>query len=300
MRIKLKKGKQKELIVLAKNNKTWKQLSELSNHKPEYIRIDLKSENRLISEELYHTLCNSVGKNFDKYIEKKLKDNWGQSKGGQISKGKTITDISFPKYSKKLAELYGVMLGDGNSNRTKGYKIGTYMIRIIGDSNLDKEYHINYLKPLMENLFKIEVKVGKYKSNAIHLTIHSKLIVEFFEKIGFPPGNKIKNNLPIPSWIKSDKDYLCACLRGIYDTDGGIYNLNNQNTHQIAFTNHNYVLLNDVRNSLLSLGICPSKIINNRRIYLTKKSELIKFLNLIGFRNPRHSKKVKMFNIKAP
>lgn len=50
------------------------------------------------------------------------------------------------------------MLGDGNSNRTKGHKIGTYMIRIVGHSELDKEYLMDYVKPLIERLFDIAVK----------------------------------------------------------------------------------------------------------------------------------------------
>ena len=72
--------------------------------------------------------------------------------------------INFTKDSEKLAEFYGIMLGDGNSNRVKDYKIGTYVIRIVGDSKFDRDYLVNYVKPLVEGLFKIKAKIRKFKS----------------------------------------------------------------------------------------------------------------------------------------
>jgi hypothetical protein len=297
MRIRLCKGKQRELIFLAKGERTWIDLAKSLGLNEFYIRHELRNEKRTLSEEVFKRLSDIAGVDFGEFVLERLEDNWGRIKGGKISEGRTIRDIVFPKYSKEFAEFYGVMLGDGNSNRTKGVGIGTYMIRVIGDLNLDREYHINYLKPLMENLFGLKVKVGRNKNNAMHLTIHSKLVVEFLEKQEFPPGDKIRNEVSIPSWIKDNRDYLCACLRGIYDTDGGIYQLNNQTTCQIAFTNHNKKLLKDVRDSLIKLGIVPSKIVAGRRVYITKKSELQKFLKLIGFSNLRHSKKIEMFNL---
>ena len=39
------------------------------------------------------------------------------------------------------------------------------------------------------------------------------------------------------------------------DTDGSVYKITGQNSHQINFSNRNRFLLNDVRNSLIYLGI---------------------------------------------
>lgn len=297
MRVRLHEGKQRELIFAAKGEKTWVGLAIDLGINEFYLRYELRNEKRLLSERLFDRLSDIAGVDFGEFVLEKLDDNWGRVKGGKISKGRTIQNIIFPRYSKEFAEFYGAMLGDGNSNRIKGYRIGTYMIRITGDSNLDREYHVNYLKPLMEDLFGLRVKIGMCKGNAMHLTIHSKLVVEFLEREGFPPGNKIENGVSIPFWIRKNRDYLSACLRGIYDTDGGIYQLNNQATCQIAFTNHNKKLLGDVREALIFLGMNPSKIVSGRRIYLTKKSELQKFLKEIGFSNSRHFDKVKMFGL---
>ncbi|MBT3398034.1 hypothetical protein HOA55_02230 [archaeon] len=297
MRIKLVRGKQSELVSLAKVAKTWNTLAKMLGLSEVYVRHYLKKEKRLLSDLTYKKLCKIAEANFDDFIVDKLHNNWGRVKGGRLSSGKTIKNIDFPVESEKFAEFYGAMLGDGNLNRTKGYRVGTYMARIVGDRKLDYEYHINYLKPLMEELFGLVVRIGGYGNGAIHITIYSKLLVDFLENKGFKPGDKIKNKLNIPDWIKKNDDFLRACLRGLFDTDGGMYQLNDQKTCQIAFTNHNFTLLNDVRDSLIKLGIVPSKIVSGRRVYITKKSELQKFLKLIGFSNPRHSKKIGMFNL---
>ena len=304
MRILLKKGKQLELINLVKEKFTWPKLSENLNISENYLRNELRKEQRLLSEKIYSELCMLVNKNFDKFIIRELDDNWGKIKGGKISKGKT-KEITIPKNSEKLAEFYGVMLGDGNSHRTKYYKSrdnkrGVYAIRIVGDSRFDRNYLLNYVKLLIESLFNIKVKVKFYTNkNAMHLESYGVKLVEFLEIKGFKPGNKIKNKLRIPNWIKSNKNYLKACLRGLYDTDGSVYKLTGQNSHQICFTNFNQGLLQDVRDCLLLLKVNCSRISNND-IYITKKSELRKFLKLIGFSNDKHFKKVKMWDLDSP
>ncbi|MBU0958994.1 MAG: hypothetical protein KKB31_03540 [Nanoarchaeota archaeon] len=228
----------------------------------------------------------------------------GRSKGGLKSKG-NLKEIKKPKNSAQLAEFYGAMLGDGNSHRTKYYnsrndKRGVYVIRIVGDSRLDKGYHLDYLKPMIQDLFNIKVNSKFFKNrNYMLIEAFGSQLVEFLEKKGFPPGDKIKNRLRIPSWIKKNKNYLRACLRGLYDTDGSVYKLTGQNSHQICFTNFNQRLLQDVKDGLLDLGINCSKI-SNKDIYITKKSEIGKFLKLVGFNNNRHLEKVKRWNLRSP
>lgn len=252
----------------------------------------------LLPENLFNEFLSK--KEFKKYILEKRKDNWGKSKGGKLSKGNT-KEIEIPQDSSNLAEFYGIMLGDGNLMNKRSYKIGTYQIRIAGDSRHDKEYLHNYVKPLIEKLFNIKVKLYKDKKrNFITLVATSKKLVEFLELKGFKAGNKIINQLEIPSWIREEASYLRVCLRGLYDTDGSVYKLTNQNSHQICFTNYNKKLMNNVRESLLSFGINPSKVTKGRDLLITKKSELKKFLNEIGFKNSRHLDKVEKWSLQSP
>ena len=57
--------------------------------------------------------------------------------------------------------------------------------------------------------------------------------------------------------------------------------------------------MEDVRDSLITLGINCSKI-SNKDLYITKKSELRKFLKLIEFSNDKHLNRVKMFKLDSP
>lgn len=297
MRIRLKQGKQKKLILLAKGNLTWNELSKKANVKQTYLCNDLKSERALISKEIYNILCKIVNKNFDEFILEELDDNWGRSKGGLNSLGSTI-EIKVPEKNEKLAELIGIILGDGNISYRKGKKLGVYQVNIAGHKELDKEYHLNYVLPLFEELFGVKPaeKLSKIK-NGRYVVVSSKRVVNFFVDNGLKHGDKIKNQTTIPLWIKENDSYLKACLRGLFDTDGCIYKLTNQNSHQIGFTNKNQTLLNDVRNGLLSIGIGVSKITKGKDIVITKKSELSKFLNEVGFSNSKHLNKVKMWNL---
>lgn len=296
MRLLLRKNKQKELIKEEKErlNLSFPQLAK---------RLGIKTgklyayyyDNLLMPEEIFNKF--DLKNEYKKYIVDKKEENWGKRKGGNISRGST-KKIIFPKDSVELAEFYGIMLGDGNLNVKKAYKIGVYQIRIVGDSRHDKEYLTNYVKPLIEGLFSIKVKISKPKNqNALNLVSTGKRLTEFLENKGFKPGDKIKNQLEIPNWIKKNQKFLKACIGGLYDTDGCAYKLTNQNSYQIAFTNYNITLLKDVRRSLILLGINPSRIIRQRDIVITRKSELRKFLNEIGFHNVKHLNKVKMWNV---
>ncbi len=297
MRIKLERGKQKELILKAKENLSWTELSKILNISTNYLMVELKRERRLLSEEIYNKLCKLAKENYKDCIIEKLDDNWGRAKGGKISKGNT-KNIAIPNRSRELAEFYGIMLGDGNLTKIKAYKLGTYQIRIVGDSRYDKDYLTYYVTQLIEKLFDIKVKLSKQKKqNAITLTSSGKKVVEFLENQGFKSGDKIKNKLNIPSWIKENEVFLKACIRGIFDTDGSVYKLPKQNVHQITLTNHNKILLKEAREALISLNIKASKISNGRKFYITKKSELRRFLKHIGFRNPRHVNKIKTWNL---
>ncbi len=301
MRLSFVSGKQKELIQNFKNKQdlTWKQLANLLEIKGGRLKAYVE-ETSLISEDIYQKLDKE--KQYEKFIFNKKNKNWGQIKGGKSSAGNT-KKIILPHDSEKLAEFYGIMLGDGNSHRTNYYKSrnnkrGVYMIRVVGDSRLDKDYLVNYVKPLVEGLFNLKVNIHFFKNkNAIYIESYSKELVSFLEGKGFIPGNKIKNKLKIPDWIKSNPSFLIECIRGLYDTDGSVYKLTNQNSYQFSFTSYNLPLLRDIRESLLRLDINCSKISKGKEIYITKKSELRKFLKLVGFHNHRHLNKIRMWNI---
>lgn len=299
MRIKLKKGKQKELILLAKGNSSWNELAKKLKINSHYLSIELKNEKRLLSEEIYYSLCRIMNLNFDKYIEDNLLDNWGQSKGGNNSEGSTIK-LNLPSYSNELAELVGAILGDGNILAyKKGKKIGVYNVNISGDLEKDKDYHINYLKNKFKRVFNLEAKEILPKThNERFLAVYSKELVEFLGTFGLMPGDKIKNQSTIPKWIFNDENYLKSCLRGLIDTDGSIFRMSNKDFRlmRISFTNYNKKLLMDTRDSFILLGFHPSKVISDKQFFISRKTDISKYLKDIGFSNKKHIDRLNDFN----
>ncbi|MBP7708351.1 hypothetical protein KA107_01590 [Candidatus Pacearchaeota archaeon] len=295
MRIVLLDKKQKELIKKEKENLTLDQLAKRLKITPNQIRGHYYKK-VLFQEEVFNRF--SLKEEYASFIVEKKEENWGRSRGGKNSSGSMIKHIEFPIDSEDLAEFYGIMLGDGNMTKIKKYKVGTYQIRIVGDSRYDKEYLLNFVRPMIEKMFKMRVgQSNSKKKNAIYITATGLRLIEFLERKGFKAGDKIRNKLPIPDWIKKNPKFLKACLRGLYDTDGSVYKLTGQNSHQISFRNYNLQLIEDVRNSLLNLKIGCSRISKGNEITITKKSELRKFLNEIGFHNFKHRVKVSKYGL---
>ena len=200
-----------------------------------------------------------------------------------------------------MAELVGIILGDGNIHIYKGKKSTSYMVRIAGDSIKEKEYLVNHVKPLCEDLFGLTCKTYQHKThNELIISINSKKVVEFLLSIGLKNGNKIKSQVSIPRWIVANNSFLKACLKGLIDTDGSIYELKPHwpGLWQICFTNKSEQILSDFSKGLAQLDIKCSNTyryksgIKTPKIYITKKSELSKFYKEIGFSNPKHQNKL--------
>lgn len=184
MRLKLLKSKQRELIQTFKieNRLTWLELATLLNVKKGAL-LEWHHENNLIPKEIYEKL--DTDKRYTKYILEEKSDNWGKQKGGFLSTGTTKT-ITFPAYSVKLAELVGIILGDGNLHMLSKH---SYMLRIAGHSILDKEYLSNYVYSLCNELFNIKPKLYYSKrSNEMLILVHSKAVIEFLIKAGLSKG----------------------------------------------------------------------------------------------------------------
>ncbi len=294
MRIVLEKTKQRELIEKAKLDSTWDELSKMLNINPHYLSTELRKEQTYLSEEVYRKLCNIINKNFDKFIIKKLENNWGQIKGANITSRNT-KEFEVPKESDELAELFGAILGDGHLEEIKrDKKVRCYSVTITGDSSNDKDYILNHIKDLFKRVFNETGRLFYVKNKrAIFLRVHGKKIIEFVKKKGINPGNKKDNNQGIPDWIKSNADYLKVCIRGLIDTDGSVHYISKTNKNlRISFTSHIPKLLMEVRNSLIGLGFSPSKIIRERQVFLSSKYDISKYIKDIGFKNQKHLKRL--------
>ncbi len=286
MRVLLRKDFQKQFLINVKGNRSWKEFSENLGTREHIIKQCAHYGNTL-PEDIYNKIktCES-----DRFVIKKVSDNWGRSKGGKKSSGTTKT-IKKPKLDKKLAELVGVMLGDGSIYLNK--ECGAYQIRITLNINKERDYVEEHLVPIFKNLFDINCRVVERPDRGvICISVDSKELVDFFANIGlWHKGRKSSN---VPSWIKNNKSFSAACLRGLIDTDGSIYRLSRKDpdSKRISFKNANVKLLKDFRDMAIGLGFHPSKITHGN-IFITRKKDIVKYMDEIGFSNPKNSRKIK-------
>lgn len=178
------------------------------------------------------------------------------------------------KKSARLSELIGVVLGDGNISQFPR----TERMIILGNSNNPK--FIERYAGVIEEIFKKRPTVTNVKNqNAVRISIYQKYIANRLE---IPLGSRRDKKILIPSWIATNKRYLIAILRGLYEAEGSI-SINKRNySYDFQFSNRNYSLLKFVSNSLVLLGFHP----NLRRcdVRLRRKKEVRQFKTIIKFR----------------
>lgn len=324
-RVRLPKGQQKKyLIRVAKClNFNWARVAKISGVCERTIR-DWRREKYNISHEALLRLGSASKVEIPKVV-KILPEYWGAKKFSRIGglkryklygdfgtsegrrKGGVATQKLFrsdPAYAKRLgvnikkeikkpglttqlAELIGIILGDGG--------ISDYQVTLTFNKETDKEYSI-YARRLIEKLFSISSSVMVRPSyNVRVIVVSSKSLVEFLESKGLKRGNKVKNKVNIPEWILNNRNYRISCLRGLLDTDGSFYSYKHSVFNKkycnsaLCFTNYSRPLLKSAQNILRDLGFTP--IMSSKRLYLHKRDEINRYFKEIGTHNPKHLKR---------
>lgn len=185
--------------------------------------------------------------------------------------GRTILK-KLPKHIKKnkdFAELIGIMLGDGY--------IGKNEVNISFDKR--NIAYQDYVDRLCKKIFGLKFRRRYAKQrNTAHLYFYSILLVNELQKYGLRIGDKIKNNVGIPNWIKDNEDCSKACPRGLIDTDGCIYRCKREKQTYIGFTNFDRKLFEDFQEATDKLGYHFVKS-NSRNKRLYRKEEVVRFIN---------------------
>jgi DNA-binding transcriptional regulator WhiA len=191
------------------------------------------------------------------------------------------------------AEIIGIMLGDGCLYLDKYHKYQT----VIAFNKCEKNY-LFYVKDLFEKLFQYKFCVTELKHEFL-LRNNSVFIGSQLKKLGFKVGNKIQNRMIIPDWIMDDLKLIIRCLRGIFDTDGCVYNKYN-NYAQIQFKMANKSCIKAIRKSLIKIKFNPTKLQEETymgkkswKIYLSRQSEIDRFFKLI---KPKNIKNLLRYN----
>lgn len=201
-------------------------------------------------------------------------------------------EIRCPKRSPELAEFIGIMLGDGSLP-------GNHQLSITFNIKTDYEY-AKYICKLLNELFAVDYHMRRRKdNNGADIIVSSSNLVDFLLKEGLVAGNKVKNQVGVPSWIYEDLRYQEACLRGLMDTDGGLYlhryNSNGRNYEylKLGFTNCSRPLLNFVFDTLRKLNYKAYLTGNHVSIY--SMPGVKRYLTETGTHNPKNIKKFKSY-----
>lgn len=220
--------------------------------------------------------------------EKYRKEQWrlwwrstGKFKENPILEAKPVHK---PKRNSDLAEFIGIMMGDGG--------ISKYQV-VVTLHHIDDLEYASYVAILIKKLFKITPRIYHFPEKSVNnIVISRREMVEYLNRLGLPIGNKIKHQIDIPEWIKKDKGFSIACLRGLIDTDGCIF------THRyrvkgtwyaykkLSFTSASEPLRQSVHTILQELGL-HSRIAGTD-VRLDRVADMKRYFSIIGSHNEKH------------
>ncbi len=210
------------------------------------------------------------------------------------------------KISTELAEETGWHIGDGSMNfyKNHGKLRGFYQLR--GHIEDDKEHYEKRIKCLFKKLFDIGVKIREMPSTrVIGFQIWKDELIEFKKEFGLPLGKKYE--IIIPKKFLAKISLKKAVIRGLFDTDGGIYleRKNKKLYPRMYITTISLELSNQLLKIFKELNIRATKYsqLYNKK-FKRKRSYIItirgvkmfhKFMKEINPQNPKHQKKYQIF-----
>lgn len=194
--------------------------------------------------------------------------------------------INKPKKSQDLAELVGIILGDGG--------ISARQLTITLHRYDDKEYGLFVIK-LIKKLFGVTPAVYKNTNGLANNIVVSRteLINYCVKNLGLKIGNKVKQQVDIPKWIKNNKKFRIACVRGLVDTDGSIYNHRysvrgkKYSYKKISFTSLSKRLARSVYGILKENGLNPGAY-RNKDVRLESRDDVNMYFKVFNSHNPKH------------
>ena len=198
-----------------------------------------------------------------------------------------------PVESALLAEFAGILLGDGGIR-------GGHQVTISYNTKTDKKY-AGFIQEAIGKLFGFSSSIYPRKgANGADIVISSVNLVEFLaDKNILKKGNKIINQIDIPKWVKENINYRICCLRGLMDTDGGIYYHKYKSNRRwykyprLSFSSASAPLLDSVGIILKNLNFNPKK--GSNKITLYRLPEIKRYFEEIGTHNSKHLDRYKAF-----
>ena len=221
----------------------------------------------------------------------------GRSKGGLVTQQRrqenpeaypwatTAKWIREPELSPRLAELVGIILGDGNLNQ--------YYVSITLHLWHERDY-ASFVARLFRELFEVEVRPrAEVVKTTCTVQVSSVNLVEYLIRLGLRPGNKTEQQVGVPAWVLDDDGLMRACVRGLMDTDGGpyphVYEIGGRTYRYVKlnFSNYSRPLLDDVTAMLARLDFTPTGD-GQTKMVLNRQEEVLRYYVEVGTHNVYH------------
>lgn len=175
----------------------------------------------------------------------------------------------------QLAFLTGLTLDDGHIERFPRSE----RLRIV--LGTDKPLLWQHTVEAIRSIFSKEPWVQRRKqAAAVEISLYQ---TRLSERLGIPTGSRGKLAVRLPEWIRSTRQYLIACLKGLFEAEGSYSTHAPTYTYNLSFSNRNPVLLDEVEWALTFLGFHPER--RTYAVRLRKKQEAARFIELIRFRS---------------
>ncbi len=224
----------------------------------------------------------------------------GRMKGGRVSQErrrnnpekyralgcKVANEFITPPHSPELAESIGIFLGDGG--------LGKYQAKISLSALVDREYS-KFVAKLLKKVFDTSPSFSERSDDhTITLVVSGIRFVDMLEKFGLKRGDKMRNKIRIPTWISENETYSIACLRGLFDTDGGLYFHKKRNGTYIGwcFSSYSRPLLQDIQEILRRIGLHAKKE-QDTKLYLYSLNDVLHYMEVVGSHNVKNMNKFK-------
>ncbi len=234
----------------------------------------------------FATVIKTYGRipNNEAYRQKRWRAWWEST--GKFMKNPILAPkvIHTPRKSSSLAEFIGIMMGDGG--------ISNYQIAVILHHTDDLEY-TSFVIKMIQRLFKVNPSVYHSPEKSVNnIVVSRKEMVDYLQKLGLPIGNKVRQQFDIPDWIKGDRRFARACLRGLIDTDGSVF------THtyrvkgiqyaykKLSFTSASAPLRESVHTILQELGFHSR--LSKQDVRLESVTDMRRYFSVVGSHNPKH------------
>ncbi|MEY4747527.1 MAG: hypothetical protein RLZZ416_576 [Candidatus Parcubacteria bacterium] len=187
------------------------------------------------------------------------------------------SDVRVPERSERLAELFGILLGDGH--------ISHFQVMVTLGT---KEFaYAQYVQALLRDIFGGIPKISTSSRGYQTVYLGSTATVRWLKENGFV-HNKVAAQVDVPKWVFEKREYMSSFIRGFFDTDGSVYRL--RFGAQISITNNSEPLLISLQTMLRALGYAASES-SAHRIYLTKRDVVQRFFKEIRPANQKHQRR---------